>query len=252
MPEQLRSWDGLLLRTALVTGAAKRIGRALAMRLADEGFAVAIHYRHSFEEAQSLLAAIKAKGGQGCLVQGDLSRKDIAENLIQQAQDALGTLGVLVNNAAIFERDTVETLTPESLDKHLVPNFETPLFLAKAFAKQLPSDKKGFILNLLDQSVLNFPADFTSYTLSKSALWSLTRMLALALAPKIRVNAIAPGPVIIGERQKEAHFEKLWRSTPLSLHATKEEIAEGMMSFLHLPSVTGQLLVLDGGQHLQK
>ncbi|QCE35007.1 SDR family oxidoreductase [Acetobacteraceae bacterium] len=240
-----------LPKVALVTGGAKRIGRALVRRLVDEKFAVAIHYHHSHEAAEKLLKEIHQKGGKACLLQGDLSQKGIAEQLIKEACQHLGEVGLLVNNASVFEGDLIETVSEETWEKHLRPNVTTPLFLTQAFAKQLTKGKKGMVLNLLDHSILKLPADFISYTVSKSALWTLTQTLALALAPSIRVNGIAPGAVLIAPRQTKEHFEKMWKTAPLESKTTPEEIAEAMMAFLNLPSVTGQVLVLDGGQHLK-
>ncbi|QCE33376.1 SDR family oxidoreductase [Acetobacteraceae bacterium] len=238
-------------KAALVTGGAKRIGRALVKRLVQEGYAVAIHYHESSLDAEMLLEEIMCNGGKACLLKGNLSQKNIAEQLITAAYEKIGPLGILINNAAYFEKDTIETLTPACLEKHFAPNVRAPLFLIQKFSEQLPKGKKGLILNLLDQSVLNPCFDFISYNLSKSALWTLTQTLALALAPSIRVNAIAPGAVLPAKQQTDEHFNRMWKNTPLQLKTTPEEIAEAMMGFITLGSVTGQILALDGGQHLK-
>lgn len=239
-------------RVALVTGGARRIGAAIVTRLAREGFAVAIHYRESEAPARALLAAT---GGRGCVLKADLAREEEVAGLIGAAESALGPVGVLVNNASVFERDEIgpgahRAVTRESWDAHIEPNLRAPFVLSQAMAKALPGGAQGAILNLLDQRVWNLTPHFVSYTLSKSGLWTLTRTLALALAPRIRVNAIGPGPVLPAPGQTEAQFARMCEMTPLRHGATPEEIAQGAVALLSLPSVTGQMLAMDGGQHL--
>jgi len=237
-------------RAALVTGAARRIGRAIALDLARGGWAVAVHHRTSREEARAVVARIEAAGGRAVALEADLARETEKEALIRRATDALGPVGVLVNNASLFEHDTVETATRESWDRHMEPNVRAPLVLAQAFARALPPEAGGAIVNLLDQRVWNPTPYFLSYTVSKSALWTLTRTLAIALAPRIRVNGIGPGPTLPSTRQSEAQFARQCAATPLGRGSTPEEICAVVRFILEARSMTGQMIALDGGQHL--
>ncbi|GBQ54363.1 SDR family oxidoreductase [Acidomonas methanolica] len=234
-------------RVALVTGGGRRIGAALVRMLAAQGFAVAIHCRGSVEDAEALLTEI---GGHGCVLQADLAREDEVAPLIEQVVARLGPVGVLVNNASVFERDDWHDATRESWDRHLEPNLRAPFVLMQCFARQMPADSEGMVLNLLDQRVWNLTPFFTSYTVSKAALWTLTQTMALALAPRIRVNAIGPGPVLPATGQSEAEFAAMCARTPLGIGASPDEVARAALALLLLPSVTGQMLALDGGQHL--
>lgn len=234
-------------RVALVTGGGRRIGAALVRMLAAQGFAVAIHCRGSLEDAEALLTEI---GGHGCVLQADLAREDEVAPLIEQVTARLGPVGVLVNNASVFERDDWHDATRDSWDRHLEPNLRAPFVLTQCFARQMPEDSDGMVLNLLDQRVWNLTPFFTSYTVSKAALWTLTQTMALALAPRIRVNAIGPGPVLPAPGQSEAEFAAMCARTPLGIGSSPEEVARAALALLLLPSVTGQMLALDGGQHL--
>lgn len=234
-------------RVALVTGGARRIGRALVEMLAQEGFAVAIHCRESVHDAEALLAQI---GGRGCIVKADLACEVDTRGLVARVQDTLGPIGVLVNNASVFTRDEVGDVTRESWDRHLEPNLRAPFVLAQDMATALPADAEGMVLNILDQRVWNLTPHFVTYTLSKAGLWTLTQSLALALAPRLRVNAIGPGPVLPAVGQSEEHFQAMCDRTPLGRGASPAEIAAAARMLLALPSVTGQMLALDGGQHL--
>ncbi|GBR45349.1 short chain dehydrogenase [Neokomagataea tanensis NBRC 106556] len=234
-------------RVALVTGGARRIGRALVEMLAQEGFSVAIHCRESVQEAETLLAQI---GGRGCVVQADLACEADVSGLVAKVHDTLGPIGVLVNNASVFTRDEVGDVTRESWDRHLEPNLRAPFVLAQDVASFLPDDAEGMVLNLLDQRVWNLTPHFVTYTLSKSGLWTLTQSLALALAPRLRVNAIGPGPVLPAVGQSDEHFQAMCDRTPLGRGSSPDEIAAAAQMLLALPSVTGQMLALDGGQHL--
>lgn len=238
----------LVPRTAIVTGGARRIGRALVEMLAGQGFSVAIHYRDSKTEALDLLDHI---GGRGCVIGADLSCEADVNRLAAEAVQQLGPIGVLINNASAFIRDEVETVTRESWDQHLEPNLRAPFVLSQAMAAALPAEAEGLILNMLDQRVWNLTPHFISYTVSRAGLWTLTQTLALALAPRIRVNAIGPGPVLptVG-RQSQEHFDKMCAQTPLKRGSSPEEIAEAALALFSLPSVTGQMLAMDGGQHL--
>lgn len=249
-PKQQQAHPEHYPRAALVTGGAQRIGRAIALALAGEGWAVAIHYRRSGEQAAALVSEIEAAGGRAVALEADLADEAASTALVPRAVDALGPLGCLVNNAAQFELDLVDTVSRASWDAHLEPNLRAPLNLTQAFARALPQEQGGLVVNLLDQRVRNLTPYFLSYTLSKSALWSLTRSLALALAPRIRVNGIGPGPTLPSPRQTEEQFARQSASMPLGRGASPDEIASAVLFLLSARSVTGQMIALDGGQHL--
>ena len=238
------------LKTALVTGAARRIGRAIALDLARHGWAVAVHARRSVDEAREVVGAIEAAGGRAATVTGDLAREAETETLVPRATEALGPLSCLINNASTFELDLADTVTRASWDAHLETNLRAPFLLTQAFARQLPADQAGNVVNLLDQRVWNLTPYFVSYTVSKTGLWTLTRTLALALAPRIRVNAIGPGPALKSPRQTEADFARQCETTPLKRGTTPAEICDAVRFILGAPALTGQMIVLDGGQHL--
>ena len=237
-------------RAALVTGAAHRIGQAIALDLAAQGWAVAVHYNRSAEAAERLAGRIADGGGRAAALQADLSQEAASAVLVDRAVAALGPLGCLVNSAARFERDEVDSTTRESWDAHLEPNLRAPFVLAQGFAAALPPERCGVIVNLLDQRVWNLTPHFISYTVSKSALWTLTRSLALALAPRIRVNGIGPGPALASARQSAEQFAKQCASVPLGRGPGLDEICQAMRFLLAAGSVTGQMIALDGGQHL--
>lgn len=239
-----------LPRTALVTGAGKRIGRAIALSLGRAGFSVAIHYRSSPAEAESLAEELRMLGAETILLQADLAQEAEVAGLVGGAVEALGSLGLLVNNASTFEMDRIETVTRESWDYHIEPNLRAPFLLIQDFAKQLPAEAEGLVVNLLDQRVWNLTPYFVSYSVAKSGLWTLTRTMALALAPRIRVNAIGPGPTLPSVHQTDAQFERQRRAMPLQRGTTPEEIAMAVRFLLAARAMTGQMLALDGGQHL--
>lgn len=236
--------------TVLVTGAARRIGRAIALDLGRRGWAVAVHYNRSRDEAHEVAAEITASGARAAPVHADLAIEAQSQGLIAQATTALGPLTCLINNASVFERDTVDTLSHESWSRHLDINLRAPLMLAQAFAAQLPRDSSGNVINLLDQTVWRLTPTYMSYTASKSALWTLTRTLAMALAPRIRVNGIGPGPALPSAHQTAAAFAAQWAATPLGIGTTPEEICDAVRFLLSAPAMTGQMIALDGGQHL--
>ena len=238
------------LRTALVTGAARRIGRAIALDLARHGWAVAVHCHHSEEDARAVVRLIEQGGGRAALVRADLAQESETETLVPRAAAALGPLTCLVNNASTFELDLADTVTRASWDAHLETNLRAPFLLTQAFARQLPAEQAGNVVNLLDQRVWNLTPYFVSYTVSKTGLWTLTRSLALALAPRIRVNAIGPGPALRSPRQTEADFARQCEMTPLKRGTTPGEICDAVRFILGAPALTGQMIVLDGGQHL--
>jgi len=238
-------------RAALVTGAAQRIGAALARELAQAGFAVAIHYHTSRDAAEATLAAIRGIGGSGVLLQANLADEAAVERLVPAAAEALGPLGVLVNNASIFERDEWHSATRQSWDAHLETNLRAPFVLTQAFGRQLPAAAQGVVINMLDERVWSLTPQFTSYTVAKAGLWAMTQSLALALAPRIRVNGIGPGPALPSPRQTAAQFQRQCASVPLGRGTTPDELARALMAIMALPSITGQMIALDGGQHLQ-
>ncbi len=235
---------------ALVTGAALRIGRAIALDLAEHGWAVAVHYNQSAQEADAVVAKIRAAGGNAVVLQADLSKEAETESLMQRAVDALGPIGCLVNNASRFEHDDIETADRASWDAHLGTNLWAPLVLTQAMARLLPREHEGIVVNMLDQRVWNLTPHFLSYTVSKSGLWTLTRTLALALAPRIRVNAIGPGPTLANERQSDEQFRRQYESMPLRKPVDVSEICEAVRFLISTRSVTGQMIALDSGQHL--
>ena len=237
-------------RTALVTGAARRIGRAVALDLARHGWTVAVHYRESEAEAREVVAAIEAAGGRAVALRADLAREAETRTLVPRAVEALGPIGCLVNNASVFERDEATTATRESWDAHMETNLRAPFVLSQALAAALPEDRAGVIVNMLDQRVWNLTPHFTSYTVSKAGLWTLTRTLALALAPRIRVAAIGPGPTLASAHQTEAEFRRQCAAVPLGRGSTPEEICAAVRFILATPSLTGQMIALDGGEHL--
>lgn len=235
---------------ALVTGGAKRIGRAIALRLAHEGYAVAVHCRRSRREAEDVKAAIEGTGGRAEVVAADLADADAVGRLIAEAGAALGPVTLLVNNASLFEPDEVQTLESDLWERHLAVNLRAPAFLVRDFARQLPDGQDGAVVNILDQRVWKPNPQFFSYTLSKAALLTATRTMAQALAPGIRVNAVGPGPTLAGSRQADEDFARQCAALPLRQHPTPNDIAEAVVFLAKARSVTGQMLAVDGGQHL--
>ncbi len=236
--------------TALVTGAGKRIGRAIALALAEDGYDIAVHYGRSRDEAEETVAAITKKSRRAVAISADLAREAETQALIDQAAAKLGPLTCLINNASLFERDEALTVTRESWDAHLETNLRAPFVLMQEFARQLPERTSGAIINLLDERVWNLTPHFVSYTLAKAGLWTLTQVMAMALAPKIRVNAIGPGPTLPSPRQSAEQFARQQASVPLQRGAAPEEIAAAVRFILAAPAMTGQMIALDGGQHL--
>jgi NAD(P)-dependent dehydrogenase (short-subunit alcohol dehydrogenase family) len=235
---------------ALVTGGARRIGRAIVEDLVRHGFAVAIHYRESHDDAAELETGIVRAGGKVVCVQGDLGDFSVLEKIVADAAKALGPLTLLVNNASIFEKDSAGTLEPGLWQRQMTVNLAAPVFLAQAFARQLPDGVEGNIVNMLDQRVFRPSPRYFSYQISKSALHVATEMLALALAPRIRVNGIAPGPVLPSAHQTAEAFQQLAGSTPLA-HATNlGDFGRAVRFLVETKSITGQVIALDDGQHL--
>ena len=238
------------MQLALITGGAVRIGRTIALHLAKNGFAVAIQYNHSEEEAVALVAEIKQAGSEAAAFRASLEKTAETGALIPRIAQAMGPLTCLINNASHFAGDRLPSLTPESWRAHLAVNLEAPVFLSQAFAAQLPVAHTGNIVNIVDQRVLRPNPLFFSYTLAKSALWAATRTMAQELAPHIRVNAIGPGPALRSIHQSEEDFEHECRSMPLGYGTSPGEIADAILFILRARSMTGQMIALDGGQHL--
>jgi len=238
------------IKTALVTGGGQRIGRQIALDLARDGWAVAIHYVSSDDEAQSVVDEIIESGGKAVRVEGDLADADRLETIINEAVGKLGPLTLLVNNASLFEHDEIGDMTIKSWDRHIDVNLRAPVFLAQGFAAQLPKGQKGNIVNLIDQRVWRLTPAFVSYTISKSGLWTATQTLAQALAPDIRVNAIGPGPALPSARMELSEFEKQCSLMPLEVGTNPNEISSALAFILSAPAMTGQMIALDGGQHL--
>ena len=236
---------------ALVTGAGDRIGAAIASALAHAGHAVVIHYRANVEGARAVRDAIRDNGGRADIIKADLGKRAQRATLIARAADRFGPLTVLVNNASLFLPDSARDVDEALWDQHFSIHAEAPIFLSRDFAAQLPEGASGNIVNIIDERVLHPSPAYFSYTLSKSVLWTATRTLAQSLAPSIRVNAIGPGPVLPHSRQSQATFDAHVEALPLHLHAGPEAIADGVLTLINTPSLTGQMLALDGGQHLE-
>ncbi|MET4632487.1 SDR family oxidoreductase [Kaistia defluvii] len=235
---------------ALVTGGARRIGRAIVEDLAKNGFAVAIHCRSSVAVAEALAEDVRKQGGRAAVVTADLADLDAARALPAKAAAALGPLTLLVNNASIFEADGIGSLEPARFQRQMAVNLAAPVFLADAFAAQLPADRDGLVVNMIDQRAWKTTPHFVSYQLSKSGLLTATRTLAQALAPRIRVNAIGPGPTLPSPRQDPAEFRKQAEAVLLRHGPDLCEFGRTIRYLYETRSITGQMIALDGGQHL--
>ncbi len=248
------------VRRALVTGAGARLGKAMALALGEAGFDVAVHYASSEGPAAEVVEALRAKGRTAEALQADLLDDDATEALLPTAAEALGgPISVLINNASIFEYDTIETATRESWERHIGSNLRAPFILTQALAAQAPApstDEMGepraeaLIVNMIDQRVRKLTPEFATYTIAKMGLWALTKTAAQGLAPRVRVNGIGPGPTLQGARQSAGHFADQRAATVLKRGANVTDITGALMYFLNAPAVTGQLLCIDGGQHL--
>jgi NAD(P)-dependent dehydrogenase (short-subunit alcohol dehydrogenase family) len=238
-------------RTALITGGAQRLGRAIALALASAGFDIALHCHSSAGSAAATAAEIARLGRRCVTLRADLAQEAETTSLLPDATAALGPVGVLVNNASRFERDEWRDVTRTSWDAHIEPNLRAPFVLMQAFAAALPPAAQGVVINMIDQRVWSITPHFVSYTVSKTGLWTLTQSMALALAPRIRVNAIGPGPALPNARQTKEQFERQAASVPLGHGPSAEEVGRAALAILALPAMTGQMIALDGGQHLQ-
>jgi NAD(P)-dependent dehydrogenase (short-subunit alcohol dehydrogenase family) len=235
-------------KSVLITGAAKRIGKEIALHLAQNGWNVAVHYNNSGDGADELVNTIKKIGVKSVAIQCDLSDEKATSKLVSKAVDGIGELTCLINNASVFENDKLKNLKSEAWHKHIQVNLHSPLILAHEFVEQLRG--KGNIINMLDYCVLSLPDKFLSYAISKSGLWAATQILAKDLAPNVRVNGIGPGHTLPNIRESQAGFEKAYKATPLQIQSTPEEICRAIDFILDSPSFTGQILALDGGKHL--
>ena len=236
--------------TALITGAARRIGRAIARGLAGDGWAVAIHYHTSKDGADGLVAEITEAGGRAATFCADLAIETETRSIMAAALETLGPVTCLVNNASLFEEDGPDTTNRGLWERHMEVNLRAPFALGQELVRLLPAGKTANIVNLIDQRVANLTPFFTSYTLSKAALWTLTQTSAMALAPMVRVNAVSPGPTLRNQRQTPEQFERQYRATPLGRAVDAEEITAAIRFILASPSMTGQMVSLDAGQHL--
>jgi NAD(P)-dependent dehydrogenase (short-subunit alcohol dehydrogenase family) len=235
---------------ALVTGAGRRIGRALALEAARAGFDVAVHYRTASDEAQAVADEIAALGRRAVILDAELTDEDQTAALLPRAARALGPVTLLINSASTFEDDRLATATRDSWDAHLDANLRAPVVLAQAFAAALPADTQGQIVNIVDQRVLRPNPQFFSYSLSKAGLWWATQTLAQDLAPRIRVNAIGPGPTLASVHQAPGEFEREAAGTPLERAVSPDDIAAALRYLIDAASVTGQMIAVDAGQHL--
>ncbi len=238
------------VRTALVTGGGARIGKAIVRDLAAHGWAVAIHANLSTKSAEAEAARINGDGGRAAVIQADLADLDAVRTILRQANDKLGPVTLLVNNAGIFLKDAIGELDAQIWETQFAVNLRAPVFLAEAFAAQLPDDHEGNIVNMIDHRVLKLRPDMTSYTLAKSALWTATRTLAQALAPQIRVNGIGPGPVLPNPHEGEAGLADEAEGTPLERPVDIADFGRAIRFLVETRSMTGQMLALDSGQHL--
>ena len=250
----------MTVKRALVTGAGRRLGRAMAKSLSEQGFDVAVHYATSASEAEQVSAEIRDAGRKSAALCADLLDETQTSELVPRAAEALGgPLNLLVNNASIFEYDTIETATPESWERHIGSNLRAPFFLTQQFARQspgpIPDDlgeplAQSLIVNMLDQRILKPTPEFMSYSIAKMGLWALTRTSAQAFGGRIRVNAIGPGPTMIGANQTEGHFIRQRASTVLGRGSNPDDITAALRYLIDAPAVTGQMICVDGGQHL--
>lgn len=245
---------------ALVTGAGQRLGRAMALYLADRGYDVAVHYAQSGDGARAVVDEIRAMGRVAHALHADLLDEQAAHALLPAAVDALGgPITCLINNASVFEYDTIQTATRTSWDRHMDSNLRAPFVLTQALAAQAPNADidaqnepiaRALVINMVDQRVRKLTPEFMTYTLAKMGLWALTQTTAQALAPHVRVNAIGPGPTLIGARQSDDHFARQRGATVLQRGSNPADITAALGYFIDAPAVTGQLLCVDGGQHL--
>ncbi|RQO36965.1 short chain dehydrogenase [Herminiimonas sp. KBW02] len=239
-----------LKKTALVTGAARRIGRTIALALAQNGWDVVVHYARSAAEAAATVADITALGQRAIALQCDLNDEAAVKTLLDKAAAQLGPVSCVVNNASLFDYDSAADFSTATLDAHMHTNLVAPVLLAQALHRATPDGAQAVVVNLLDQKLFNLNPDFLSYTLSKAALQSATTMLAQALAPKVRVVGVAPGITLVSGDQSEAEFQRAHKVTPLGRSSTPDDIAHAVRFVVEAQAMTGTTLLVDGGQHL--
>ncbi|CDG85612.1 SDR family oxidoreductase [Janthinobacterium agaricidamnosum] len=237
-------------KVALVTGAARRLGRAIALGLAQDGWDVAVHFRSSEADALSLVADIEALGRRAAALQCDLAIEAQVQQLLPRAIAKLGPVTCVVNNASLFEYDNAADFSYQALDAHMHANLAAPLLLAQALHRATPPDGQAVVINLLDQKLYNLNPDFLSYTMSKAALHTATTVLAQALAPTVRVVGIAPGITLVSGDQSEAAFVAAHQATPLGRSSTPQDVADSVCYVAGARALTGTTLLVDGGQHL--
>lgn len=237
-------------RTALITGSAKRLGRAIALDLARNGFAVAVHANRSREEAEAVVDEICGFGGTAIALQADLRDRHATRLLVPAATAALGPIGLLVNNASVFLDDSADAFDADVFDQHFDLHVKAPAILASALLQELPARHSGLIVNIIDQRVLAPKPTFFSYGLSKSTLLAATHTMAQAFAPRIRVNGIGPGPTLKSARQTDEDFQAQIEALPLGCGPELGEFGRTIRFLFDTPSITGQMIALDGGQHL--
>ena len=235
---------------ALVTGAGRRIGRAIALGLAKAGWDVAVHFRGSEEDARATVRDVEALGRRAALLQCDLADEAAVRALLPRAIAALGPVGCVVNNASQFEYDSAADFSPALLASHMQANVSAPILLAQALHAATPVGSQAAVINLLDQKLYNLNPDYLSYTLSKAALLTATTMLAQALAPTVRVVGVAPGLTMVSGEQTDDGFEKAHQATPLGHSSNAQDIVEAVCYLAGAHAVTGTTLLVDGGQHL--
>ncbi|MBC7857353.1 MAG: SDR family oxidoreductase [Burkholderiaceae bacterium] len=235
---------------ALVTGGARRIGRAIALALARDGWDIALHFHHSGAEAEAAVAEIAALGRRAVALGCDLASEAEVRQLLPRAEQALGPVGCVVNNASVFDYDSAADFSGARLEAHMRTNLSAPILLAQALHAATPPGRQAVVINLLDQKLYNLNPDFLSYTLSKAALHTATTLLAQALAPKVRVVGIAPGITLVSGAQSEAGFAKAHQATPLGRSSTPQDVADSVCYVARARALTGTTLLVDGGQHL--
>lgn len=235
---------------AIITGASSRIGRAIALDLAASGWSLVLHAHSNSGKIRDLAQEVVSLGGQAAELTADLTNDHERDAFLQEALDVLGGANVLINNASIFLDDKAGALDPDQFDAHMAIHAKAPLFLADGFARHCSAERRGLVVNLIDQRVWKLTPQALTYTLSKAALWTITQTLAQAFAPNVRVNAIGPGPSFQGARQSEDDFERQSSAVLLERGPLPPEFGATVRYLWETPSVTGQMIALDGGQHL--
>ena len=237
-------------KNVLITGAARRIGRAIAIELAGAGWNVGVHYHQSHDQAEELVEELQGVGVKAVALPAELSDELKVEKLFNAAVNALGPITCLINNASVFEEDTALNVSRGSWNGHMDVNLRAPFLLSQCLAKGLPDSSLASIVNIVDQRVWNPTSQFTSYTLSKMGLWNATQLLARSLAPRIRVNAIGPGPTLQSVHQSAEDFAHETSEVLLKREVKPQDISRGVLFIIQSPTMTGQMIALDSGQHL--